>query len=381
MAKAVDTVQKRAIGIIGPVPANAVAALNGYDIVEISAEELSAGQLTEQAKKLALLIVGGDYRPLKAVLPALRTALPNLTVVALADSLDRASQNFYRNHVDGLYELPADADKLAVAVSSVNSETAASGWRLAAKEKVENGLLTMVIAFSLWWLAVALFNPPPYLLPSPTSVLAAFFLQADRFLLHLGTTAYEAGLGFIAGNTLGMAIAISLHRYVGLKKLTLPVLISFQAIPVVALAPMLVVWFGTGLASKATMAAIICFFPMVVNSLQAFSGVDREYVELFEFYKASFAAKLRMLLIPASFQAIIAALKISAGLSVVGAIVAELTGAGQGLGYVLLNASYRLETDVMFVSMLLSAILGIVFYQLPSLLRLVVPRSWSTSLT
>lgn len=379
MVRSINTKRKPAIGIVAPVSQHAIAALRGYDVVEFSADDLSAARLTGPAETIRLLVVGGDYQPLKSVLPALRAAVPNLPVVALADSLDRASQNFYRNHVDGLYELPADADKLALAASSGNSETAA-GWKLAVKEKVGNGLLATVLLLSLWWLAVALFRPPPYLLPAPTSVISAFFSQADQFLSHLWTTAYEAILGFVAGNALGIAIAISLHRYVGLKKFTLPVLISFQAIPVVALAPLLVVWFGTGLASKVAMAGIICFFPMVVNSLQAFSGVDRDYVELFEFYRASFTAKLRMLLMPASFPAIVAALRISAGLSVVGAIVAELTGADHGLGYVLLNASYRLETDIMFVGMLLSAILGVVFFQMPALLRFVVPRSWSTSL-
>lgn len=375
MARSGNTEYKPVIGIVAPVSRHAVAALRDYDIVEYSADDLSAARLAGQ-KKIALLIVGGDHRPLKLVLPALRASMPNLPVVALADSLDRASQNFYRNHVDGVYELPADMDKLALVAAFDGDSGTPSGWTLFVKEKVGNGVLATVVLLGLWWLTVAIFQPPPYLLPAPVGVVSTFFSQAGQFLFHLGITAYEAILGLTIGNVFGIFIAISLHRYVGLKKFTLPVLISFQAIPIVALAPLLVVWFGTGLLSKVAMAGIICFFPMVVNALQAFSNIDRDYVELFEFYQADFVAKLRMLLMPASFPAIVAALKISAGLSVVGAIVAELTGADKGLGYLLLNASYRLETDMMFVAMLLSGALGMAFFQMPALLLFVVPRSW-----
>lgn len=378
MAKPGIIKSKPVIGVVAPVSRNTVAMLRDYDIVEYGTDDLTTDRLRQQ-KNIALLVVGGDYELLKSVLPALRASMPNLPVVALADSLDRASHNFYRNHVDGLYELPADADRLVLAASSGDSNVPA-GWLLYVKDKVGNGILATIVLFGLWWLAVALLQPPPYLLPAPTGVVSAFYSQAGQFLFHMGVTAYEAIIGFVIGNALGIMIAISLHRYVGLKKFTLPVLISFQAIPIVALAPLLVVWFGTGLISKVAMAAIICFFPMVVNALQAFSNVDRDYVELFEFYRAGFMAKLRMLLMPASFPAIVAALQISAGLSVVGAIVAELTGADRGLGYLLLNASYRLETDIMFVAMLMSAVLGMVFFQMPALLRFVVPKSWSIAL-
>jgi ABC-type nitrate/sulfonate/bicarbonate transport system permease component len=371
-------IHKSALGVVAPLTREVVASLQGYDIVEFVADELSATNLA--LNKVKLLIVGGDCQPLKSVLPALRAAVPNLAVVAHSGSLDRASLNFYRNHVDGLYDLPKDVDSMIMTVESGAAELS-SGWKLFLAERLGNGALALIVLLGLWWLAVALFQPAPYLLPAPTGVASAFAAQSGQFLFHLSVTAYEAFLGFVIGNTLGILLAISLHRYVKLQKFTMPVLISFQAIPIVALAPLLVVWLGTGLISKVAMAAIICFFPMVVNGLQAFSSIDRDYVELFEFYRADFAAKLKMLLLPASFPAIVSALKISAGLAVVGAIVAELTGADKGLGYILLNASYRLETDMMFVAMLLSGALGMAFFQMPALLRFVVPQSWRVSLT
>ena len=369
------------IGVVEPVRRETVLALGEFDVVEYRADELQASKLRE--RRVALLVVGGSYQPLKAILPALRTSTPNLAVVAISDFLDRSSINFYRNHVDGLYELPKDADRLS---SIIVHEAAVvpSGWISHVQERLASAISSIIVVvtlFGLWWAAVALFDPPSYLLPSPVAVALAFFSHLEQFLSHLSATAFEALLGFAIGNALGISIAVLLHRYVSLQRFTLPVLISLQAIPIVALAPLLVVWLGTGLISKVAMAAIICFLPIVVNTLQAFSSVDHEYTELFEFYRADFSARLSILLMPASFSAIVAALKISASLAVVGAIVAELTGADKGLGYILLNASYRLETDMMFVAMLLSGVLGMIFFQMPALLRLIVPRSWKVALT
>ncbi len=366
------------IGVVSPVTRVSVPSLQVFEIAEFTADELNAAELLR--RNLSILIVSGDFHPLKSVLPALRASMPNLPVVALSGSLDRPSTYFFRNHVDGLYELPKDSEKLAAA-AMLETDMRPHGWRSFIWEKIANQLLAMTALLVLWWSLVAVLKPAPYLFPSPERVATALVLHIDQFALHLSVTAYEAFLGFVIGNTLGMAIAVVLHRYVSLQKFTLPVLISFQAIPIVALAPLLVVWMGSGLPSKVAMAAIICFFPMVVNGLQAFSGIDRDYVELFDFYRASFMAKLRLLLLPASFPALVAALRISAGLAVVGAIVAELTGADKGLGYVLLNASYRLETDMLFVAMLLSGGLGMAFFQIPSVLRFVVPRSWRIALT
>ncbi|GEM_PF-212904 len=367
--------EKSVVAVVFPIKQDVVASLHRYEVIELKTAELSADVL--KARRVKLLIVGGNYQPLKEVLPILRSAIPDLAIVAHTNIPDRDSLFFYRNHVDGFYDLPKEVDKLNL--SEVEDAGIERSWFL--RERLGNGALALAVLLTLWWSMVVVFRPAPYLLPSPVAVAAAFFSQSSQFLFHLVVTSYEAFLGFVIGNALGITLAILLHRYVNLQKFTMPVLISFQAIPIVALAPLLVVWLGTGLLSKVAMAAIICFFPMVVNGLQAFSNVDRDYVELFEFYRASFVAKLKMLLMPASFHAIIAALKISAGLAVVGAIVAELTGADRGLGYVLLNASYRLETAMMFVAMLLSGALGMAFFQMPLLLRFVVPRSWSVSLT
>ena len=135
---------------------------------------------------------------------------------------------------------------------------------VSALKPVLNFVFASVVLVGLWLFAVEYFKPAPYLLPSPIDVAGALSSNFDRFVVHVGTTAYESISGFLIGNILGFLIAIPLYRYLSLQKFTLPVLISFQAIPIVALAPLLVVWLGTGFLSKIAMAAIICFFPMVI---------------------------------------------------------------------------------------------------------------------
>ena len=369
---------KKTIGLVRPITRGSIPRIEDYDIVEYGPEEISGTCLREGG--VSTLIIGGDHGPLQSTLPHLRSSMPNLAVVSISSkSLDLQSINFFRNHVDAVYNLPEDNERLLAAIASEEarhiSPSIFSAWT-----PIQNFVLAASVLLFLWWSGVALFKPAPYLLPSPIDVGLALISNFDLFVVHVATTAYESMFGFILGNSLGVLIAILLYRYLSLQKFTLPVLISFQAIPIVALAPLLVVWMGTGFLSKIAMAAIICFFPMVINTLQAFSNIDRDFAELFEFYRASFPAKLRMLLIPASFPSIVAALKISAGLAVVGAIVAELTGADKGLGYVLLNATYRLETDLLFAAMFLSGLLGIAFFNMPTLLQFIVPRSWRSSL-
>jgi len=241
-------------------------------------------------------------------------------------------------------------------------------------------VLVPVALVGFWWLAVAIFQPPTYILPSPQQVAAAFAEQPLRYLSHTGSTASQAFAGFLLGNCAGIGLAILLFRFVQIRALTLPALIALQAVPIIAIAPLLGVWLGTGAASKIAMAAIICFFPMVVNTLQAFGTVEREHQDLFTIYRASFKRRLLHLLIPSATPSIVAALRIAGGLAVVGAIIAEMTGSSQGLGYLILNGAYRLETTVLFVAMVLASILGILFFRIPDGLKFLLPVNWRRGL-
>lgn len=333
---------------------------------------LDLEELVAAAPYLRVLLVGGGVSALQLsqVLPSVRTLNPTMSVIGFGS--DQTLAVDVRAWVDETVESIQEVkDRLDLMLD--RRQPLRKGI---ANSKGFTAVLSLAALLGIWWGVTIVFDLPAYLLPSPGRVAAAFAEQPQRFLGHMVTTAFEALVGFLVGNSLGLGLAILLTRYLRMRAYTMPVLISLQAIPIVAFAPLLGVWLGTGFSSKIAMAAIICFFPMVVNSLQAFASVEQEYLELFHLYKANFRTTLGRLLLPASASALVAALKISAGLAVVGAIVAEMTGADKGLGYLILNGAYRLETDVLFVAMFLSGALGVLFFHLPEAIRWSLPRAW-----
>ncbi len=240
-------------------------------------------------------------------------------------------------------------------------------------------LLTLATFVALWWSVVAAFSLPEYLLPGPAVVAQVFAADPGSFLRHAGSTALEGALGFVIALVAGMLGGMVLFRFGELRRLLLPWTSALQAIPVVAIAPLLVVWFGSGLKAKVVMSAVISFFPILNALLVGFSEVDRDRVALFRIYRAGYGTMLRHLLFPSALPTLVMGVKISAGLAILGAIVAEMTGADQGLGHLILNASYRLETPTLFVAIFLSGALGWMAYSLPDLVRWLLPRYWESA--
>ena len=229
------------------------------------------------------------------------------------------------------------------------------------------GILSLIL---VWEAVVRLFRIPAYLAPPATAVFREMLRVPADYAYHLGVTGAEAAMGFTVGNVIGLFSAVLLYRLAWMRRVVLPAFIGLQSVPIVALAPLLIVWFGAGWTSKVAMASLICYFPMTANTSAAFAAVDSDLQDISSLYRASFLRRLRHLLLPASAASLVAAMRISAGLAVVGAIVAELTGADRGLGYVLLNASYRFETERLFVAIILAATLGVSFYAAPGVVRL-----------
>jgi len=240
--------------------------------------------------------------------------------------------------------------------------------------------LGALLLLALWHLAVVLLSIPEYLLPTPVSVLKELLgKNLPRYLGHVSRTALEAASGFLLGNVLALLAGIILYRCESLKLLTMPAVAAFQAIPIVALAPLLIVWFGSGMLSKVLMAAVISFFPTMAALLSSFSEVDHHAKLLFRLYRASYRSTVRHLLIPAALPHLVNGLRVSAGLATVGAIVAEMTGADAGVGFVILNASYRMETVQLFVGILLAALLGLTGFGIPNVIRYLYPQAWASS--
>lgn len=242
--------------------------------------------------------------------------------------------------------------------------------------QISGGLLIQIAA---WWILVALLNVPQYLVPKPSSVAHVFLTAPVEFIQHAGRTLTEASAGFLIALVSGLIGGCSLFRSNAVREAILPWTSALQAIPIVALAPLLVVWFGSGILSKIVMSAIISIFPVLTAVLVGFSEVDQDRRLLLQVYKTNYPNTIRHLLLPSAIPTIVMGAKISAGLATVGAIVAEMTGADKGLGYLLLNATYRLDTPKLFVAIILSGLIGWAAYSVPSVVRIIFPKYWESS--
>lgn len=213
----------------------------------------------------------------------------------------------------------------------------------------------------VWEAAVRGLKIPAYLLPSPTAILQS--VEPD-LLRHAGFTAAEAFVGFVLASALAFATALAFVHSRVLEDGLFPIAIAVKTTPLVALAPLLVLWLGTGFWSKVAAAALICFFPVLVNSVKGLKAPDSEYFELFTSFEASRWKKFTKLRLPYCLPYVFAALKISSSLAVVGAIVGEFVGAKEGLGYVIVVSSSHLDTDVLFSAIFASALVGIAMFKL-----------------
>jgi len=244
------------------------------------------------------------------------------------------------------------------------------------KSKIKNYLIDFgtpvaffIGACGLWEAVVRLFHIRPYMLPAPTAVFKEIINQNFTLLEHTRVTMTEAVLGFLIANTLAFAVATLFAHSSFLEKGLYPYAIALKTTPIVALAPLLVLWFGTDIRSKVVAAGLISFFPVLVNATRGLRTVDEEALDLFESLNASKWQVFRFLRFPNSLPYIFSALKVSSSLSIVGAIVGEFVGANQGLGYLILISSYHLETASMFAAIVAAAIGGVAFFALVSLIE------------
>lgn len=235
--------------------------------------------------------------------------------------------------------------------------------------KIVPPLLTFLTMMVLLELVIRLAHIPEYLMPPPSQILYKMFLIRESLIFNTGLTMLEAVLGFLLGCSIGVFIAIAFAHSRTFELSFYPYAIALKTIPIVALAPLLILWFGTGIFSKIVMSALICFFPSIVNTLRGLKSVDPEAMDLFNSLNATSRQIFFKLRLPSSLPYIFSALKISATLSVVGAIVGELSGSNSGIGYIILVSSYKIQTDVLFAAIISSAIGGILFFGIVGLIE------------
>jgi NitT/TauT family transport system permease protein len=217
-----------------------------------------------------------------------------------------------------------------------------------------------------WEFLPRIFNIPTLLLPPPTLVFKSVWLLYDRGLLlgNFAITLAEALGGFAIGSVCGVFFAFLVTRSLLIERMLLPYLIGLQALPKVALAPLIVVWIGIGIESKIAIAAVISFFPVLINAIVGFSTVEAEKIDLMRSLVASGWQQFSIVIFPNSLPFIFAGLNVAIVLSITGALVGEFIGADRGLGNLLLQLNYNMDISGMFAVLLVLALLGVVLYAL-----------------
>ncbi len=239
---------------------------------------------------------------------------------------------------------------------------------------MRRGLVTAVGLILLWETATRLLGLPLWILPPPSAVAVALWVRADVLGHHALITATEIALGLVAGVGLGVGTALLVVRSPLARRWLMPVVIASQAIPVFALAPLLVLWFGYGLASKVVMAAIVIYFPVAAAFFDGLRTTPPGWIELARTMGAGDGAILWRLRLPAALPALAQGLRIAAAVAPIGAVIGEWVGSGAGLGFLMLHANGRMQIDLLFAALVVLAAMAIaLYYGLDRLLRRLVP--------
>ncbi|MBU0595197.1 ABC transporter permease [Candidatus Bipolaricaulota bacterium] len=223
-------------------------------------------------------------------------------------------------------------------------------------------ILLVLLLLAGWELAVVVFDTPAYILPAPTAIVATFFAQFTTLLHHAVITLAEIVLGLALGALAGFALALAVLYSPLLDRALYPLIIASQMIPVFAIAPLLIVWMGFGLWPKATVAALIGFFPIVVNASDGLRAPNEASIELLRSMGASKGQILLKLRVPSSLPTLFAGLKVATTLCVVGATIGEWVGASRGLGYLMLQSNALLRVDLVFAAILMLSLLGLLLF-------------------
>lgn len=215
-----------------------------------------------------------------------------------------------------------------------------------------------------WWLLVWATEAPPFMLPDPARVITVLIDRAGTILPHAGITALEILLGLGLGTILGGASALLLVSVTPVRRWLMPLLVISQALPVFALAPLLTLWFGYGLASKVAMATLIIFFPVTAAFYDGLRRIDPGWLDLARVMGGGRTTILRYMRLPAALPAFGSGLRVATAVAPIGAVVGEWVGSSAGLGYLMLHANGRMQTDLMFAALLVLAVLALSLYAL-----------------
>jgi putative hydroxymethylpyrimidine transport system permease protein len=235
-------------------------------------------------------------------------------------------------------------------------------------------LVLLAMFLGAWELYTRVSDVDAFILPAPHEIAQSLYDDRSLLLSNLSVTAQEVGLGVLLALLIGGLLAFALHLWAPLRRAAYPLLVSSQAVPFVILAPLLVFWFGFSVFAKLAIVVIVCFFPVVVTTLDALRSVDPELVKLMRTFDASRWQTLRMVEAPAALPAALSGAKIAVAVAVIGAVFAEYTGSEKGLGHLLLTSTPQLETARAYAATAVLALFAVALFSALGLAqRVLVP--------
>ncbi|HEY1747998.1 MAG TPA: ABC transporter permease [Xanthobacteraceae bacterium] len=237
-------------------------------------------------------------------------------------------------------------------------------------------LALLVAVAAIWEAVIRVFHISSFILPAPSAIIASLIQNRGKLATAAGSTALEILLGFVLAAVTGVVVALVIARFERFGRALYPLIVLFQNVPKVALAPIFILWFGFDLAPKIALIVVIAFFPVAIDMLAGLQSVEPSFVALMHSVGASRTKILLRVRIPHSLPHLMAGLKVAITFSVIGAIVGEFAGANHGLGYLIEFASTQLDTALIFAGLTVISVLGLAFYYVVELAeRLLVP--WS----
>jgi NitT/TauT family transport system permease protein len=271
--------------------------------------------------------------------------------------------------------------------SNRRSTGEATTWilkRIQWQQHFELLLVPVVLTFFviLWEGIIRLGNYPTFILPSPGKVITTFAhtVMDGTLWRHAQVTLSEVLIGLALGLTTATILGYFLARKQAIERLLAPYIVASQSVPVVAIAPLLVIWFGSGRLSKVLVCALIVFFPVLINTIVGIRSVDEDLRDLMRSLKASKWQTFYMLDVPAALPVLFGGLKVGVTLSVIGAVVGEFVGADRGLGFLINQARGLFNTPLVFVAIFTLVAIALILYGLVTLLEVWLLR-WRRNIT
>lgn len=244
-----------------------------------------------------------------------------------------------------------------------------SGFAWLRRASLHWPLLGFASILALWYAVILIFDVKEYIAPTPHQVLRVVIDQSDLLLLNAIPTVQECLLGFLLGNSLAVVVAVVFVHSKLAERMYYPIAVLFNTVPIIAISPILVLIFGLGMAPKIIIAAIICFFPTLVNMIRGFKSVSPNELELMRILSANRREVFFKLRVRRSLPFLFAALRIASTTSVIGAIVGEWIGANLGLGVLIIQATFNYRSGLLYAAILASSLLAITLFTIVVILE------------